>query len=105
MQLSFIQKCFRFYTGKNVWSAFLNITKCRVKGGPDDGRARQNTGGRAAAAAAAAAAASAGPAEEESCPLRLSVAARRPPDVLDTKTRYIEVFIQGRCQVRFETLG
>jgi len=34
--------------------------------------------------------------------LRLSVAARRPPDVLDTKTRYIEVSIHGRCQVRFE---
>jgi len=25
--------------------------------------------------------------DEENCPLRLSVAARRPPDVLDPKTR------------------
>ena len=77
---------YRFYTGKNVWSGFLKITKWKVKGGPDDGRARAGGGGRGAGAVSAGGSGGRNE-EEESCPLRLSVAARRPPDVLDPKTR------------------
>jgi len=80
---------FRFYTGKHVWSAFLNITKCRVKGGPAE-ETRTRGGQPARAGAGGVVAGVTGTREdEESCPLRLSVAARRPPDVLDPKTRSI----------------
>lgn len=78
---------FRFYTGKHVWSAFLNITKCRVKGAPaEETRTRGGSSSRAGGGGASGGA-SGTREDEESCPLRLSVAARRPPDVLDPKTR------------------
>ena len=82
---------FRFYTGANIWSAQVNITKCRIKSATDDasrggaadgssrrGQSRNNQ--RLAAAQNI---------DYNSCPLQISVAPRRPPDVLDPKTRYI----------------
>ena len=67
---------YRFFTGTNVWSAYVNITKCRIKGDltPQGARnlrpgERQNAG--------------------NACPLRLSVAPRRPPNYLDPHTRKI----------------
>jgi len=78
----------RFYTGKNVWSAQLNITKCRVKSGPaEETRMRSGSPSRAGGGGGAVSGAQGAREDEENCPLRLSVAARRPPDVLDPKTR------------------
>ena len=86
---------FRFYTGKNVWSAQLNITKCRVKGGPvEETRTRSGSPSRAGGAGGTASGTPGAREDEEACPLRLSVAARRPPDVLDPKTRYFGPFLQ-----------
>ena len=75
----------RFYTGDNIWSAQVNITKCRIKSSTDDaargtsdgGRGRSRNGQRNSA-----------PIDYDSCPLQISVAPRRPPDVLNPKTRY-----------------
>ena len=88
---SFFPDFFRFYTGANIWSAQVNITKCRIKSATDDasrggaadgssrrGQSRNNQ--RLAAAQNI---------DYNSCPLQISVAPRRPPDVLDPKTRYI----------------
>ena len=87
----FFPDFFRFYTGANIWSAQVNITKCRIKSATDDasrggaadgssrrGQSRNNQ--RLAAAQNI---------DYNSCPLQISVAPRRPPDVLDPKTRYI----------------
>ena len=77
---------FRFYTGESIWSAQVNITKCRIKsatddagrGTPDDrGRGRGRQRGERQP-----------PPDYESCPLQISVAPRRPPDIADPKTRY-----------------
>ena len=82
--------CFRFYTGDNIWSAQVNITKCRIKSATDDaarggtsdggGRGRSRSGGRGGSST---------PIDYDSCPLQISVSPRRPPDVLDPKTRYL----------------
>ena len=73
---------FRFFTGDNVWSAYVNITKCKIKsdaitpgqfgGGLRGGRNRGGQGTRD---------------QIEACPLRISVAPRRPPNYMDPKTR------------------
>ena len=86
----FFTFCFRFYTGDNIWSAQVNITKCRIKSATDDaarggtsdggGRGRSRSGGRGGSSA---------PIDYDSCPLQISVSPRRPPDVLDPKTRYL----------------
>jgi len=80
----------RFFTGKNVWSAYLNITKCRVKSAPEEVRGR--TGGRVSQVGNAVQNRREGDGEEENCPLRVSVAPRRPPDTLDPKTRWNNIF-------------
>ena len=82
----FFTFCFRFYTGDNIWSAQVNITKCRIKSATDDaargtsdgGRGRSRSGGRGGSSA---------PIDYDTCPLQISVSPRRPPDVLDPKTR------------------
>ena len=74
---------YRFFTGENVWSAYVNITKCRIKSeaispGQFGGglRGRGSRGGQ-------------GQRDEiDACPLRISVAPRRPPNYIDPKTRY-----------------
>ena len=76
---------FRFFTGENVWSAYVNITKCRIKsdtltpgqygGGGIRGRGSRVAGGQRDGNM------------REACPLRISVAPRRPPNYMDPKTR------------------
>ena len=86
---------FRFYTGDNIWSAQVNITKCRIKSATDDaargtsdggGRGRSRSGGRGGSSA---------PIDYDTCPLQISVSPRRPPDVLDPKTRYFILLIRN----------
>ncbi len=70
----------RFYTGDSVWSATVTLSKCRLKpdmmterrmrGGGGDKRGGEGDGG-----------------DGDSCPITISVAPRRPPDVHDPKTR------------------
>ena len=62
----------RFHTGDNVWSASVSLTKCKIK---EDKRA----GGRGSGLG--------GGGQDHKCPVRLSVAPRRPPDTLDARTR------------------
>ena len=65
-------------------SAYVNITKCRIKsdtitpgqlGGGVRGRGQRAGGQRDGML-------------REACPLRISVAPRRPPNYMDPKTRY-----------------
>ena len=78
----------RFYTGNNIWSAQVNITKCRIKSATDDAArgsadgGRRGSGGRGNGPQRASSVL-----DYETCPLQISVAPRKPPNVLDTKTR------------------
>ena len=88
----FVPFYYRFFTGDNVWSAYVNITKCRIKsdtlnpgqfGGGLRGRgSRAGQGQRADMM-------------REACPLRISVAPRRPPNYMDPKTRYCRISLQS----------
>jgi hypothetical protein len=78
----------RFYTGDDIWSAQVNITKCRIKSATDDaGRGTDGRGGRGSRNGPRSSASNSNSQDYDSCPLRISVAPRRPPDVLDPKTR------------------
>ena len=79
---------FRFYTGESIWSAQVNITKCRIKSATDDaGRGTSDDRGRGRGRQRGE---RQPPPDHESCPLQISVAPRRPPDIADPKTRYSE---------------
>lgn len=75
---------FRFFTGENVWSAYVNITKCRIK---SDTMTPGQLGGGLRGRGSRAGAQRDGM-MREACPLRISVASRRPPNYMDPKTRY-----------------
>ena len=80
----------RFYTGANIWSAQVNITKCRIKSATDDAsRGGAADGSRRGQSRNNQRLPAAQNIDYNSCPLQISVAPRRPPDVLDPKTRYV----------------
>lgn len=68
---------YRFFTGENVWSAYVNITKCRIKSDVITRGGQTRTVPQRGGADMV----------RDACPLRVSVAPRRPPNYLDPKTR------------------
>ncbi len=75
---------FRFYTGASVWSATVTLTKCRLK--PDPLTERRRGGGGRGGGGGGGKGDDGG--EGDSCPIAISVAPRRPPNIHDPKTRY-----------------
>ena len=78
---TFLYVC-RFFTGNDVWSAYVNITKCKIKGDITPQGARSPRPGAQQMAGSA-------------CPLRISVAPRRPPNYMDPKTRKINCLVNN----------